>query len=152
ASTDSTIPPPLKAPESHGPTTADNSLAWKNSTESQREDINAYAKNSSAVIVNGDTKDYRRKKLQKLYNFLGERVPVDIVFAEDDYELVPLPPISKNRIQQSSSSSIQRRNSSQQNDTSPTRLSVTDKKRHLNRAVKLENLFGEIPPQNLFLP
>ncbi|CAG8450620.1 16196_t:CDS:2 [Acaulospora colombiana] len=145
ASSDSTVPPPLKAPGTDAPPSWNN-----NNMENATMDI----KNIPLVIVNNATKDYRRKKLQKLHHFLGERVPVNVVFGDDDYEFVPLPPISpksKNRVQLNSLSLSQKRSSYQPNDISPTNLSPRDKKRHLNRAVKLENLFGEIPPQSLFL-
>ncbi|RGB36296.1 hypothetical protein C1646_697504 [Rhizophagus diaphanus] len=128
------------------------------------------------IIVNKDTKEYRRKKLQKLYRFLGEKVPINAVLGEydDDLEepltpqsapLSPPPPPSsnfKNKKKRPNSLSFNKKDSKDnisfisntsntldQNDVSVTKLSAVDRKRHLQRAVKLQKMFGETPPQNL---
>ncbi|CAG8580951.1 22214_t:CDS:2 [Rhizophagus irregularis] len=84
------------------------------------------------IIVNKDTKEYRRKKLQKLYRFLGEKVPINAKDSKDNISFI-------------SNTS----NTLDQNDVSVTKLSAVDRKRHLQRAVKLQKMFGETPPQNL---
>ncbi|CAG8437018.1 2950_t:CDS:2 [Diversispora eburnea] len=102
-------------------------------------------KSSFYVIMNIDTKEYRRKKLQKLNSFLGERVPIDIALGKEaDFKVVPLPPVPKPKNKRNGSNSFY-------SQISPTRLSAIDRRRHLNRAVKLEKMFGEIPPQDLIL-
>ncbi|CAG8700571.1 4381_t:CDS:2 [Funneliformis mosseae] len=128
------------------------------------------------LLVNKDSKEYRRKKLQKLHQFLGEKVPVNVILGEDDCDFESLPPISASP--QSRSKNKKRPNSlifnkkgskdysfvvpntpstpstpviPSQPDTPFTKLSAIDRKRHLHRAVKLQKMFGETPPQNLIL-
>ncbi|CAG8503271.1 3342_t:CDS:2, partial [Cetraspora pellucida] len=113
------------------------------------------------TAANKDTKEYRRKKLQKLYNFLGEHVPIDIVLGEKDHyktsllpDPLPDPPKRKSKGRPNSLSFTSKKNSSSSNiDAQATltlpRLSAVDRKRHLHRAIKLEKLFGEAPPQDL---
>ncbi|CAI2178559.1 20279_t:CDS:2 [Funneliformis geosporum] len=132
-------------------------------------------------LVNKDSKEYRRKKLQKLHQFLGEKVPVNIILGEDDCDFESLPPISTSQLSPppQSKSKKKRPNSltfinkkgskefsfavpntpttpstpviPSQPDTPFTKLSAVDRKRHLHRAVKLQKMFGETPPQNLIL-
>ncbi|CAG8510103.1 1387_t:CDS:2, partial [Dentiscutata heterogama] len=122
------------------------------------------SKHAPLTFANRDTKEYRRKKLQKLYNFLGERVPIDIVLGESDSDRISLPeplpdpPKRKSRGRPSSLSfNSKKYTSTSSNDntdvrTSNTpRLSAIDRRRHLHRAIKLEKMFGEAPPQDLIV-
>ncbi|RIA85537.1 hypothetical protein C1645_830654 [Glomus cerebriforme] len=128
------------------------------------------------IIINKDTKEYRRKKLQKLYQFLGEKVPINAVLGEyncDDLDLAPLTPSStsllspppqsnlKNKKRRPNSLSFSKKSSQDnisvisntldQTEIPVTKYSAVDRKRHLQRAVKLQKMFGETPPQNLIL-
>ncbi|KAG9304550.1 hypothetical protein G9A89_020114 [Geosiphon pyriformis] len=130
-------------------------------SESWDKHISEAVKGLPLAIINKDTKEYRRKKIQKLYQFLGEKVPVNIILGDNNWENVSSSStIIKNKLQKS------RRPDSLYIHKTPNRidepnisdnlgkagkLSAQDKKRHLKRAVKLEKMFGEIPPQNLFL-
>ncbi|CAG8807729.1 14695_t:CDS:1, partial [Racocetra fulgida] len=122
-------------------------------------------KQSDLTVANKDTKEYRRKKLQKLYNFLGERVPIDIVLGEKDNddasllpEPLPDPPKRKSKGRPTSLSFSSKKNTSSSNNNTDAhatltlpRLSAIDRKRHLHRAIKLEKMFGEAPPQDLIV-
>lgn len=119
---------------------------------------------SPLTFANRDTKEYRRKKLQKLYNFLGERVPIDIVLGENDGynraslpEPLPNPPKRKSK-GRPNSFSFKKNISLNSNDNTDVqtlsnipKLSAEDRKRHLHRAIKLEKMFGEAPPQDLIV-
>nr|CAG8571362.1 1141_t:CDS:2 [Entrophospora candida] len=103
--------------------------------------------NIPLIVIDKDTKEYRRKKLQKLHQFLGERVPIDIVLGEKDSSIYLPPPAGELKLAVKPKSKKHRPPPL----SSYKKNSLNDKKRHLQRAVKLEKLFGEIPPQDLLL-
>ncbi|CAG8600488.1 10_t:CDS:2 [Paraglomus occultum] len=109
------------------------------------------------IIVNKDSKEYRRKKLQKLYHFLGEKVPVHIVLGGEAEDIDKEDSSQKAKRKNGRPHYSRSKHSSSENvadqslrEDVPNKLSAADKKRHLQRAVKLEKVFGEIPPQDLF--
>ncbi|CAG8439563.1 1337_t:CDS:2 [Ambispora leptoticha] len=136
----------------------------------------------ASLLILKDTKEYRRKKLQKLHQFLGEKVPVHVVLGQDDdYGSLPTTPTAirsrshketgSNSLHSSKKQSIsyqhQHNNNNVPATTSSTsnydtsdqihsppvnaKLLAQDKKLHQKRAVKLKKMFGETPPQDLYI-
>jgi len=176
AITSSIVTPPASPPVSLSEKSSNNNLSYKHTIKGVPS-VNPDT--IPLIIVNKDTKEYRRKKLQKLYRFLGEKVPLNAVLGEYDDDLEepltpqsaplsppppPPPPSSnlKNKKRRPNSLSFNKKDSKDnisfipntpntldQNDAPVTKLSAMDRKRHLQRAVKLQKMFGETPPQNL---
>ncbi|CAG8520661.1 13236_t:CDS:2 [Dentiscutata erythropus] len=169
---DSMIISPLPSPNSiitppATPPTLSDENDEKNSLKHQSMNSATAFTNTrhSLTFANRDTKEYRRKKLQKLNNFLGECVPIDIVLGESDSyrtslpEPLPNPPKRKSRGRPNSLSFSSKKNTSTnsndntdaQTSSNIPRLSAIDRRRHLHRAIKLEKMFGEAPPQDLIV-